>query len=157
MMALATRTRAGTLLIYPLHRSMIPLARGSVTQRQYATSSSLPHASTTSRRAVTVTSDTGQVPWKELSVREKAARSTQQSFNFGIVLLGICMTVGVGTVLWLEVFSTESKTAVFNKTVEKIRRDERCIELLAGKGRGKDIQAYGEASWSRWARNRFIA
>jgi hypothetical protein len=31
--------------------------------------------------------------WKDLSIREKAARTTQQTFNFGIVLTGLLMTV----------------------------------------------------------------
>lgn len=127
-------------------------------QSRTATTSSLPRSGTPPhRRAVTVVSDTGQVPWKQLSIGEKAARSTQQSFNFLIVLVGIGMTVGVGTVLWLEVFSSDSKTAVFNRAADRVRRDERCIELLAGRGHGREIESYGEASWSRWARNRFIA
>jgi len=67
------------------------------------------------------------------------------------------MTVGVGYVLYLEVFSTESKTAVFNRVVDRIKKDPRCVEMLAGKGHGSEIEAYGEASWSRWARNRFIS
>lgn len=90
-------------------------------------------------------------------MREKTARSTQQSANFLLILLGIGMTGGVAYVLYLEVFSTESKTAVFNRVADRIKRDERCVELLAGRGKGKEVQAYGEASWSRWARNRFIA
>lgn len=109
------------------------------------------------RRAVTVTTDTGRVPWSELSIREKAARSTQQSINFGVLLLAIGMTAGVSYVLYTEVFSTESKTAVFNRCANRIREDPRCIELLAGKGKGGEIEAHGEPSWSRWARNRTIA
>lgn len=35
-----------------------------------------------------------------------------------------------------------------------IRRDKQCQKLL---GEGSKISAHGEASWSRWARNRFIA
>lgn len=128
------------------------------TQIRAATTSSLPNGSKPPpRRAVTVVSDTGRVPWKELSVGEKAARTTQQSMNLGIVLLGVGMTVGVATVLYLEVFSSDSKTAVFNRAADRVRKDDRCIQLLAGRGHGREIQAYGENSWSRWARNRFIA
>jgi len=128
-------------------------------QVRKATTSSLGQSTSpiASRQAVTVANDTGRVPWKELSVREKAARTTQQSFNFGLILLGAAMTVGVGYILYSEVFSTESKTAVFNRVVDRIKKDPRCVEVLAGKGHGSEIEAYGEASWSRWARNRFIA
>lgn len=111
------------------------------------------------RRAVTVVNDTGRVPWQQLSFGEKAARTTQQSFNFGLVLLGVVATGGVATVLWLEVFSTDSKTAVFNRAADRVRKDSTCLELLAGEGlhNKREISAHGEPSWSRWARNRTIA
>lgn len=139
---------------------IIGLVPRSITLAQIrkATTSSLPNnAATPRRRAVTVVSDTGRVPWKELSIGEKAARTTQQSMNLGIVLLGIGMTVGVAAVLYLEVFSSDSKTAVFNRAADRVRKDDRCIQILAGRGHGREIEAYGENSWSRWARNRYIA
>ncbi|KAK4499018.1 hypothetical protein PRZ48_009530 [Zasmidium cellare] len=126
-------------------------------QTRTATTSSLPHNSTTSRRkAVTVINDTGRVPWTNLSPGEKAARATQQTFNFGIVALGVVVTGAVATVLWLEVFSTDSKTATFNRAADRVRSDPKCRELLGGHGK-REIKAYGEPSWSRWARNRTIA
>ncbi|KAK3701904.1 mitochondrial import inner membrane translocase subunit tim21 [Vermiconidia calcicola] len=111
------------------------------------------------RRAVTVVNDTGRVPWQQLSMGEKAARTTQQTFNVGLVLLGIVATGGVATVLWLEVFSSDSKTAVYNRAADRVRKDPECLKLLAGEGlhNKREISAYGEPSWSRWARNRTIA
>jgi import inner membrane translocase subunit TIM21 len=108
---------------------------------------------------VTVVNDTGRVPWQQLTLGEKAARTTQQSFNVGLVLLGIGATVGVVTVLWIEVFSSDSKTAYFNRAADRVRKDPKCLELLAGEGlhSKREIKAYGEPSWSRWARNRTIA
>lgn len=47
------------------------------------------------RKGVTVTNDDGRVPWSDLSAGEKAARTTQQTFNLGIVLAG-----AAGTVRW---------------------------------------------------------
>ncbi|KAF2161988.1 hypothetical protein M409DRAFT_69486 [Zasmidium cellare ATCC 36951] len=129
-------------------------------QTRNATTSSLPNSSAASRRkAVTVINDTGRVPWENLSIGEKAARATQQTFNFGLVALGIALTGGVFTVLWLEVFSTDSKTAFFNRAADRVRADPKCRELLAGEGvhSKREIKAYGEPSWSRWARNRTIA
>lgn len=127
----------------------LPLARNATTDA----------SSAARRRAVTVVNDTGRVPWQQLSIGEKAARTTQQTFNFGLVLLGILATGGVATVLWLEVFSTDSKTAIFNRAADRVRGDPKCRELLAGDGMHtkRDIKAYGEPSWSRWARNRTIA
>ncbi len=61
--------------------------------RAYATQSTLGQGAKTSRKQITVISDDGRVQWKDLSIREKAARTTQQSFNFGVILVGLLMTV----------------------------------------------------------------
>jgi hypothetical protein len=45
------------------------------------------------RRSVTITNDTGSVRWSDLSPGEKAARTTQQSFNFLVIIAGIVATV----------------------------------------------------------------
>ncbi len=58
------------------------------------------------------------------------------------------------TLLYTNVFSPQSSTSYFNRAVDRIRKDPKCIELL---GSGKDITAYGEPSSSRWRRNRPIA
>lgn len=47
----------------------------------------------TTRKHVTVIGDDGKVQWKDLSIREKAARTTQQSFNLGVIVTGLLMTV----------------------------------------------------------------
>lgn len=47
----------------------------------------------TRRRAVTPFNDDGHVPWTELSAGEKTARAAQQTFNFGMVILGVALTV----------------------------------------------------------------
>lgn len=57
------------------------------------------HSSTSSpppkpqRKSISLTGDTGQVRWSELSPGEKAVRTTQQSFNLVVVLVGIVATV----------------------------------------------------------------
>jgi import inner membrane translocase subunit TIM21 len=65
------------------------------------------------------------------------------------------MTGGVATVLWLEVFSGDSKTAVYNRAFERIRNDPTCIDVLAGRGKGGEIEAWGEnrVRNSRFARD----
>lgn len=83
------------LLLRPITASSIvtPL-RPLLIQRNYATHRDLGRDSTASRRrAVTPFNDTGFVPWSELSTLEKASRATQQSFNFGIVIVGLALTV----------------------------------------------------------------
>lgn len=59
----------------------------------YATASNLGNNAKASRRQVTVVNDDGRVQWQDLSTREKAARTTQQTFNMGLVLTGIVGTV----------------------------------------------------------------
>jgi hypothetical protein len=72
-----------------LNRGLLyaPLRRG------YATQSTSRGSTTPSRKQITVVNDDGRVQWKDLSRTEKAARTTQQTFNFGLVLLGAVMTV----------------------------------------------------------------
>lgn len=60
----------------------------------------------------------------------------------------------MGYVLWTEVFSTESKTTYFNRAVDRIKKDHRCLELL---GDSKKIVAHGEGTQNKWARARPIA
>lgn len=57
--------------------------------RYYATSNTLAGTTkTSSRKQVTIGNDDGRVPWGQLSPGEKAARTTQQTFNFGVILAG---------------------------------------------------------------------
>ncbi|KAL4807240.1 TIM21-domain-containing protein [Aspergillus unguis] len=127
-------------------------------QNTYATQSDLGRgagsSSATRRRNVTVLSDDGRYTWGELSGREKVARATQQSFNFVVVLAGAVLTGGVFTLLYTEVFSPNSRTWQFEKAVERVKNDPRCTNIL---GDRREIQAFGENTWSRWARNRPIA
>lgn len=63
--------------------------------RSYATQSGHGGSESLSpkRRSVTPFNDDGYVPWSELSAGEKTARATQQTFNFGFVLVGLALTV----------------------------------------------------------------
>lgn len=45
------------------------------------------------RRSVTPFNDSGAVKWTDLSLGEKAARTTQQSFNFVVIIAGVVLTV----------------------------------------------------------------
>ena len=56
--------------------------------------------------------------------------------------------------LYSEVFSPDSKVAYFNRAVDRIKRDPRCLELL---GDSKKITAYGEETHNKWRRARPIA
>jgi import inner membrane translocase subunit TIM21 len=79
--------------------SIFPPSTARLLPRSYATHSGLggsnsPGASQhPQRKAITVTSDDGRLHWSELSSREKAARSTQQTVNFVIVVAGAAGTV----------------------------------------------------------------
>ena len=56
-------------------------------------------------------------------------------------------------ILFSDVFSPDSKTAHFNHATDMIRNDARCQKLL---GEPSQIAAFGENSWARWARYRYI-
>ncbi|MCJ1345735.1 mitochondrial import inner membrane translocase subunit tim21 [Peltigera leucophlebia] len=125
-------------------------SRSRCTVRSYATQKSLGTGpAKTPRKLVTVLGDNGKVQWKDLSIREKAARTTQQSFNLGVIVTGLLMTGGVAYLLYTEVFSSDSKTRQFNRAVDRIRADSRVKEVL---GSDSKIRAFGEPTSSRWAR-----
>lgn len=133
---------------------------------------------TTKRRSVTPFNDDGRVAWSDLSAAEKTSRAAQQTFNLGFIVVGVGLTVrsqrcllcvtfvlmwlqklinikgAVVYFLWTEVFSTESKVTHFNRAVDRIKKDDRCVDLL---GDAKKIVAHGEETHNRWARSRPIA
>ncbi|KAI1163338.1 import inner membrane translocase subunit tim-21 [Nemania serpens] len=144
------------LLLRPITASrFVPPLRPLLLQRSYATHRDPGKDSTASRRrAVTPFNDNGFVPWSELSVAEKASRATQQSFNFGVILVGLVLTGGVGYFLYQDVFSPDSKTAYFNRAVDRIKKDPACLAVL---GEAKKITAHGEETANKWRRARPIA
>ncbi|KAI0447801.1 import inner membrane translocase subunit tim-21 [Xylaria telfairii] len=144
------------LLLRPITASSVvaPL-RPLRIQRSYATHHDLGKKSTASRRrAVTPFNDNGFVPWSELSAAEKASRATQQSFNFGVIIVGLVLTGGVGYFLYQDVFSPDSKTAYYNRAVDRIKKDPSCLAVL---GEAKKITAHGEETANKWRRARPIA
>jgi len=58
------------------------------------------------------------------------------------------------TMFYLEVLSPDSKTNWFNRAVDRVKADERCLRLL---GQKSSIKAYGEPTGDRWTRSRPIA
>lgn len=56
--------------------------------------------------------------------------------------------------MYTEVFSLDSKTAHFNRAFDRVREDPQCVQAL---GNGKQITAYGEPTFNKWARARPIA
>ncbi|KAI4138342.1 MAG: hypothetical protein L6R39_006834 [Caloplaca ligustica] len=140
--------RAGRSKHVVRHYTAIENSRG------YATQDTLSSSPIPTRKPVTVANDNGRVHWKDLSVPEKVARTTQQTFHFGIIMTGLVMTGGCAYFLYKEVFSTDSKTVQFNRAVDRIRSDPRVKEAL---GSDHKIRAFGEPTWNRWARARPIA
>lgn len=84
---------------YRDQRLLLQSARGYATLGKLEGSSK---GSTAPRKAVTVTNDDGRVPWNDLTRGEKAARTTQQTFNWGIVLAGATGTVFGQTLLLFD-------------------------------------------------------
>ncbi|OTB03715.1 hypothetical protein M426DRAFT_321422 [Hypoxylon sp. CI-4A] len=135
--------------------ALVPRLQPILARRGYTTQHGLGNNPTASkRRAVTPFNDDGLVPWSRLSVAEKASRATQQTFNFGLVIVGLVLTGGVSYFLYTEVFSPESKTAYFSRAVDRIKRDPQCLALL---GDSKKITAHGEETNNKWRRARPIA
>ena len=71
-----------------------PIGRFSTTRHAQALSSP-PNAPIPppQRKSITLTGDTGQVRWSDLSPGEKVVRTTQQSLNLTVVIVGVVATV----------------------------------------------------------------
>ncbi len=80
--------RSGLLLLSDSSKTSCRIRLPRRIQSRSASTNSGP-----SRRAITVTTDDGRYDSKELSTGEKAARGTQQTFNFLLVSLGLVGTV----------------------------------------------------------------
>lgn len=81
--------RPGTSHLAPRSLRTVPWSRLYATQHGLGTG----EAPGPKRRGVTPFNDDGYVPWTELSAGEKTARATQQTFNFGMVIVGLALTV----------------------------------------------------------------
>ena len=165
--AVAVKNSRQTLTSRFIRHQCLPFA----THRRYATSNTLAGTiNSSSRKQVTVGNDDGRIPWGQLSTGEKVARTTQQTFNFGVILAGavglvcrpflltLCITNScqafVSYYIYTDVFSSDSKTRHFNRAVDRIRADHRALELL---GSNQTIRAFGEPTANKWSRNRPIA
>lgn len=51
-----------------------------------------------------------------------------------------------------EVFSVDSVTSHFNRSVSRIKKDSKCVNLLAN-GNASKILAYGSRGFTRWGKN----
>jgi mitochondrial import inner membrane translocase subunit TIM21 len=125
-------------------------------QSSTSTNSSYPSSSSSEprRRAITITSDDGRYAWSELSTSEKAARSTQQTFNGALAAAGLAGTCLVTYFLYQELFAPDSKTVQFNHAVDRVKASQECRDLL---GPSRKMRAYGEPTTSKWARARPLA
>ena len=90
---LCSRLTTRSLLKLPAH------LRPLLAAQSYATQTGLGTTGTPlgpKRKTVTAFNDDGKVPWGDLSGMEKASRTTQQSFNFGLIAVGAVLTVCSG-------------------------------------------------------------
>lgn len=86
-----TPVRALPILSFPATLRPILTARCYATENSLGTTPAGPTGP--KRKTVTMFNDDGRVSWGNLSAKEKAARTTQQTFNFGLILLGGVLTV----------------------------------------------------------------
>ena len=85
-------SRATSVSIFNFPAPLRPL----IAARTHATQTGLGTAGAPQPRRKTVTAfnDDGRVAWGDLSGKEKVARTTQQSFNFSLIAVGVVLTVG---------------------------------------------------------------
>lgn len=100
----------------PLGRAALSTTRHAQAQSPLGTPNPAPQ-----RKSITLTGDTGRVRWADLSPGEKVVRTTQQSFNMVVVVVGIIATVGfiprsqhtvhilIGSVGWRRLLSLRGR------------------------------------------------
>jgi import inner membrane translocase subunit TIM21 len=84
---------SNTIIAQPLSQLVALQLPRYYPSRHYATQHQQSSTPESRRRAVTPFNDDGHVPWTQLSAGEKTARAAQQTFNFGMVILGMLLTV----------------------------------------------------------------
>ncbi|KKA30229.1 hypothetical protein TD95_003752 [Thielaviopsis punctulata] len=149
------------LVVSSLLRPALISARFYATHHSAPSSSQSPASAPASsapaqprRRRVTAFNDDGLVPWAQLSAREKTSRATQQTFNIGLVAVGVVLTGVLVYTLFDEVFSPESRVAQFSRAVSFVKKDARCTAIL---GDASNIWAHGEETTNKWQRSRPVA
>ncbi|KAF8472036.1 TIM21-domain-containing protein [Kalaharituber pfeilii] len=95
-----------------------------------------------------------QKKWNQLSPAQKIARTSSTGGNLLVIAAGMVLTGLIAKFFYDEVLAPDSKTNWFNRAVERVKHDPRCLQLLGTK---RSIKAYGEPTNSRWARSRPIA
>ena len=105
--------RSVQVLTHPLRPSLHPSTAYPLALHRFSPQSSSPYSKITNRtkttsagydvtsgpsspaphKRITLTGDDGCVPWGELSPAEKIVRTTQQSFNFTVIIVGGILTV----------------------------------------------------------------
>ena len=83
-----------------LEQPAIYLRSSAALRRRHLSTNSASGPTNSTRKQVTVLSDDGRVQWRDLTRLEKVARTTQQTFNIGLILSGFFLTVRL--LFWFE-------------------------------------------------------
>ncbi|KAG2222907.1 hypothetical protein INT45_013538 [Circinella minor] len=89
--------------------------------------------------------------WKELSTPQKVVAASKVTVDIGVILTGLAVTSALIYFVGSELFGSDSTTAIFSNSVDRIREHPELSELL-----GAPIKGHGEPSRSRMKRNRRI-
>ena len=130
-----------------LKANFVELRQPVHVQKRNATQSGLgskPGGAGPTRRAVTVTTDDGRYKWSDLTTGEKAARTTQQSFNFLLVAAGLVGTVCVNR--RFEAFANDaslrSHISSTQNFLQLIPKPANSITLLTASRLTRDVARY---------------
>jgi len=89
---------------------------------------------------------TKEKPWSQLTAWSRVKRSTRNTADFSIILLGGLLVIGVFTSLYTDIFNPNSKWSWFSHSVSLIKSDPRCLALL---GRADKLVAHGDVGGGR--------
>ncbi|KAI8968454.1 TIM21-domain-containing protein [Mycotypha africana] len=112
--------------------------------------SNVPSTTSKTSKSHTGLSTAGKT-WSELSTPQKVVVASKTTVNLGVILTGLGLTGAIVYYITSELFSSQSTTSIFNRTVDLIRENEEIKDIL-----GEPIKGHGEPSRSKRRRNRRI-
>ncbi|OLL21955.1 Mitochondrial import inner membrane translocase subunit TIM21 [Neolecta irregularis DAH-3] len=123
-----------------------------VSPKRLHTSTDRPTIGSIKTHAPTSNIDPAYQKWDNLTTKQKAIRTGSYGSNAAVIMLGLGVFGVVAYAFTTYVLLPSSETRLYNKSFDLIRKHPEVLILL-----GSDLSAHGEATRSRWQKNRPLA
>lgn len=141
MFALCKSLSLSAVKVFPLKEHLFSIRRQNrlIIFSVHQLSTSQPNKSDEERKSVTLSSDKGKQLSEHVKVTERIKQGTKDATNISVIILGLGVTGFIFFVVFKELFSSKSPSAVFSTALKKCKQDPRVTEAL-----GEPIKGHGE-------------